>query len=286
MKCARSENYVRDGSREHLESLQDESLRDIHNSFGITPIFGIPTCELFDIRYRLFNRAPQSIILVNILPHRARSRLLLTGDRRVWEIGHLSWILRENEHITGPSTNRGIYLYMPAIILLHDGIWCRQVMIHETLHSTSLFSRIYNQYDKRWWRGQRNLREGTTECLTGYVLVKKHPDCYEGWKSNKFDRCSIAGYSENTKIWCSLCQMIGIRHLAAFYLSTDDNLGEPWNIFTQSIRDMGWDNFNYPLDINRSFSEPLFREMCVNTIPGFRETYDSLTDSLNFYKIP
>lgn len=212
----------------------------------------------------------------------------MDAPRRLFVIAHHDWLI--NPHLTGSVNSRGRYLYGQAAILLHENgdtknLWCRTTLIHETLHSASLFSRIRPSFTKAIWSMQRNLREGITECLTGYVLLKRHPECYKGWVSNQLDRCSIS-YRASVRVWCSLCQLVGIKKLAEFYLSTEDNMAHPWNRFSQSIQDKGHQNFAYPLDEAKGFNETEFREICINSIPGFRETYESFTRCYDFESIP
>ena len=271
--------------------MKEEALQDINGVLGIQPHFGITDNELFEARYRLEHLNPRRTRLTQIVALNIPMRLLFfQGNRRIWNVNYLTWAHPANRHIIRSVNSRACYLYDSGSILLHDPIWCRQSMIHELLHSTSLFSKIFFTYNQnrarmRWWELQRVLREGITETLTGYILRKKYADCYEAWRTDRFEECSVSGRSR-VKLWCSLCQHIRINKLAEFYLSEQNNLSDPWNQFVRSVIDMGYEEFSYPLNENIGFNDGRFRQICIDTIPGFRETYDSLNDSLDFYKIP
>jgi hypothetical protein len=129
------------------------------------------------------------------------------------------------------------------------------------------------------------LIEGITECLTGYVLFKKRPECYATWKLNSQGNCRIA-YRETTRLFCSLAQIIGITPIASFYLSTETSFNAPWNRFVESIRSVGSNRFSYALSESTAFREHLFREESVKSIADFNKIYDSQAKSLDFSRIP
>ena len=134
------------------------------------------------------------------------------------------------------------------------------------------------------WNTQRPLREGITETLTGYLLNRKYPDCYGNWRYSIFDECSVAEIM-SVKLWCSLVQCIGISDLAEFYLSEESNIVGPWNRLVDSVQNLGFDDFAPRLDGNTTFNETDFNQMCIDTIPEYRDIFESPDHSLNFNNI-
>lgn len=285
MHCNLSDNYVNNASNTSgFARIQEEALEDIRVTFNFPATFGVTTEQLSSVRY---NPDPEHQADFFIRDVRTQGGFFLNHPQRVFVLGHRNWCA--NPQLTGSQIIRGRYLYLPAAILLHENgdsknSWCRKTLIHETLHSVSLYSRIWDRFPNVI-RLHRTLIEGITECLVGYILLHRHPDCYQGWKTNQLDRCSIS-YRDNVKLWCSFCQWVGIRGLAEFYLSSQGNPTDIWNQFVQSVQSRGYSNFNYQLDFTRSFKEPEFRQICVETFPDFREIYESLTKSLDFSRIP
>lgn len=279
-----SNNYVSKGSTSSgLAHLENEVLQDIQATFHISPTYGIPTEKLFEVRYQFESRNPQALFLRNV---RTRGGRFLDAPQRIFVVDDLDW--RANRHLTGHPGKRGCYNYALAVTLLHENgdnrnSWCRKTLIHEVLHSVSLYSRIWNRFPNII-RFHKFFREGITETLTGYILFKRHRDCYEGWKSGQLERCLIS-YRPNVRIWCSFCQCVGINDLAEFYLSSQENPTDAWNQLVQSIHALGFTTFNYQLDPRRAFNELEFRQVCIDSFPNFREIYESLTRCLDFSRI-
>lgn len=285
MQCSMSDNYIRQASSQSgLVHLQDEVLNGIQASLNISATYGIPTENLFSVRSDIESQNPQALFLRNA---RTRGGRFLDAPQRVFVVNDLDW--RANRHLTGHPGRRGCYIYPPAVILLHENgdnrnSWCRKTMIHETLHSVSLYSRIWDRFPNIL-RLHKFFREGITECLAGYILFKRHRDCYEGYKSNQLYRCSIS-YRQHVRLWCSFCQCVGIRDIAEFYLSSQENPADAWNQLVQSVHAKGFTTFNYQLDPGRAFNEPQFRQVCIDSFPDFMEIYESLSRCLDFSRIP
>lgn len=285
MHCSMSDDYVKiAASSSGLDQLESDVLHDIEGSFNITPRYGIQTDDLSSLRYQIESLNPQLLFLRD---PRTKGGRFLNAPQRIFLVNNLEWVA--NLHLTMHPRNRGTVNYAIGAILLHENgdkgnSWCIKTLVHETLHSVSMYSRVWNRFPNMM-RLQRFFREGITECLAGYALLKCKPDCYQGWKSGKFKRCSIS-YKNHVRLWCSFCQCVGIRDLAKFYLSTEENPVEAWNQLVQSVQNAGFQNFNYRLDPNRAFNEQQLRQTCINAFPEFQEIYESLTRSLDFSRIP
>jgi hypothetical protein len=285
LNCSQRDTYVANlSTTEALEALAREAFDDIRTSFQWNVEYGIPDASLGDVRYRLSNPDPSFLFLRNPRTHGGR---FIEGTKRVYVLNHDEWMV--NQRFTKGPTYLGQFLYAPSAILLHSFdsgpiSWCRNVLVHETLHSVSIYSRIWNNHPDTIAK-HRTLIEGITECLTGYVLLKKHPDCYAIWKTSVQGKCVIA-YRASTKLFCSLAQKIGITPIASFYLSLDTNFRGPWNQLVNGIHDAGFPAFSFRIDETTAYREFQFREECVRKIPGFKKIYDSLTKALNFSQIP
>lgn len=283
MHCPVSDAYLNQAkSDDGLAQLEKEALDDIRASFNLQIEYGIPTSDLFNVRYQISNQNPSELFLIN---PRSRGGRFLEAPKRVFQVQDYEWLT--NPALVGPPHWRGSYRYPIAAVFLHENgdmknSWCRTTLVHETLHSVSLYSRIRDIFPNILSR-HLPLVEGVTECLTGYVLFKRHQDCYNEWKTDQLERCSIS-YRENVRLWCSLSQIVGVGGLAEFYSSLKNNFTDPWNQLLQSANAMGF-KFNYQLDEKRAFREPGFREVCVKSLSGFKKIYDSQTACLDFSKV-
>jgi len=284
VRCPRRDTYISlPTTSDRLEDLANEALEGIRDTFQRETEYGVATNALADTRYRLSSMHPDLLFLKN---PRTRSGRFIEGSKRVYLLSHEEWLA--NGKLTGGPNCLGRYLYGPAVILLHDKTetpfsWCRNVLTHETLHSVSLYSRIWSSSTNLVQKHEA-LIEGITECLLGYILLKQHPDCYESWKSNDPDMCTIA-YRERVRLFCSLAQKIGITPLVDFYLSAEGSFTGHWNRFIQSIRLLGYAKFKYELNEQSAFREPFFREVCMRSVEGFKKIYDSFPKSLDFSRI-
>ena len=285
MNCPQSDRYIEiAGSVEGLEGIVKEAFDDIHASFRCRVDYGVPASELSASRYRFSNPDVTRLFIRNLRTGIGR---FIEGTKRVYILNNDEWMA--TQRLTMGPQYAGIYCYPPAVILLHSNgnapnSWCRNVLIHETLHSVSLYSRIWDNPSGIIAR-HKMLIEGITECLAGYVLLKKHLDCYDAWKLSVQGKCAI-GYRQTTRLFCSLAQVIGIDPLANFYLSLEKEFAAPWKKLSESIHSAGYTKFKYVLDDHTAFRENLLRDECVQFINDFKKIYDSDALSLDFSKIP
>ena len=286
MACPRSDQY-RSSSRtsDDLEALGKEALADITASLQCNVQYGLATEDLSDIRRCLSTRTTDSTFLFLKNPRGAGR--FIEGRTRFYVLNDDEW--QANRKMTLGPNYMGSYVYVPAAVLLHKSSnpafsWCRTALIHETLHSTSLYSRIFEN-PIGIIPNHKFLNEGITECLTGYVLLKRRPDCYATWKLSMLGQCGVA-YKQQTKLFCSLAQIIGITPLAKFYLSLEKEFNSPWSKFLGAIHSAGFAKFNYSIDGQKAFRENLFRDECIKNIAGFKKIYESDARALDFSKIP
>ena len=281
MKCSQHDNYVVAAANSAgLENLVRASFADIQNAFRLPVEYGVKDNALAGIRNAISSVDP---FLLFLKSPRGTGRFI-EKTNRAYVLNHDEWLSNQMIWTKGPQYI-GQYLYGPAAILLHsfDGgpfTWCQNTLIHETLHSVSLYSRIWNTYQDILLK-HLQLIEGMTECLTGYVLLKQHKDCYTTWKASIQDTCQIA-YRPNTKLFCSLAQSIGIGPIANFYLSLAGEFSAPWNQFIDAIHGVGLKKFRFSLNEKTTFKEFEFVQECVRSIPSFKKTYESKTKVLDF----
>jgi len=98
------------------------------------------------------------------------------------------------------------------------GQWCRPTLVHEVLHAASYFAR--NEYADISG-GIMTLIESLTEFLTGYVLYREHPVCFQNWVHKRYRICSaslLPIYERGVRALAVLCRHASIQEVAALYL--------------------------------------------------------------------
>ncbi len=283
MHCAMSDEYIGKASNNSgLSQLEKEVLHDIQATFNISPTYGIPPESIFAVRYNYETKTQNSQALFLRDPLTQSGRFL-EAPQRIFVVSDPEW--RASRHLNTNIGWRGCYGYNIAAILLHENgdnknSWCRTTLTHEILHAVSSYSRIWDMFPNLM-RLHRFFIEGITECLTGYLLLNNHKECYEKWKSNKLFRCTIS-YEQHVRTWCAFCQCVGIEDLAKFYLSTHEDPVKNWQQLVRSVHAKGLKKFNYQINPSRAFREPQFRQICINSFPDFMANYLSLSKSLDF----
>lgn len=136
--------------------------------------------------------------------------------------------------------SRGGYKPQHGRIFLRRGSWCRDTLIHETLHSVSIFA-----YDQNIRIGDRYpfLREGLTELLNGHVLWRRYPQCFDAWKDKTYRQwCSLEGYEDITRIWYTFCRFVNLGEVERLYFGNGSfDWNRAWSQFIRSINDAGYD---------------------------------------------
>jgi hypothetical protein len=176
-------------------------------------------------------------------------------------------------------------LYDPAIgkIILCQGKWCRETVIHETLHSTS-FSSVRSDLRKLFLI----LFEGLTEFFTGYILFRLYPGCYKAWKENQYPYCSVT-YAPSVRLWASFCRFIPIEELVKIYF-WDGTLNWEGRVsdFLNRIHQYGYPNFDDFTKRPYPTVEMKILEECLKNFgrEKFRAIYEGpLQHTLDFSKI-
>jgi hypothetical protein len=97
------------------------------------------------------------------------------------------------------------------IFLVRDVEWCRTTLIHETLHSASISSRMphHMRLDE--------LIEGLTEFFTGLLMFKEYPNCYAAWTDDQRAPCVKGWAKQALKVWWAISTLISVRHIIDLY---------------------------------------------------------------------
>lgn len=133
---------------------------------------------------------------------------------------------------------RGIQQPLIDKILLQRDNWCRETLIHESLHRFSIFSKYF---------GLRKylsvFEDGLTEFLTGYILFKKYPSCYAKWLTKTAKECSMT-YGRSVRRFYAFGHFVDIHVLIDFYFwQPNRNWENSWAQFLGSIREIGYPDF-------------------------------------------
>jgi hypothetical protein len=100
-------------------------------------------------------------------------------------------------------------------IFLIKGQWCFSNLIHEILHSRSVFSRKEAPPSNI-----RFISEGLTELLVGIVLKKMAPKCYEKWKT--VASCFLCAYEKFVKPWYYIASKADLTPIISMYFDVTE----------------------------------------------------------------
>ena len=216
--AARPGLLVSSRSSSELENQLSSALQDIRTMF--------PEAQAYPIS------APKQIRIATAGPPTFR---ILSPDTRIVELD----IAEVTINYPGfPATGRGLYDSEVGKIILCQNKWCRETLIHETFHSVS-FGAARIDLGRRYL----NFFEGLTEFFTGYVMFCRYLDCYEAWREERYQECSVT-YDRFVKLWAAFCRFIRIQELFRVYFwnGTTDWEGK-CDEFLTSVHQAGYRNF-------------------------------------------
>ena len=137
-----------------------------------------------------------------------------------------------------PMGVRGLHDTNSGKIILCQSNWCRETLIHETLHKFS-FTAVRPDIGRRYI----NFFEGLTEFFTGYTLYKKYTQCYQAWKSEVYRECRVT-YIPFVKLWAAFCRFIPLHNLVPVYFWDGTNDWETkCSGLIQAVHKAGYNNF-------------------------------------------
>lgn len=226
MSCPERTIYTSNSdSPSGLLNLLDSTLQEIKSNFGVAQVKGVQSS--------LSLKRKTDGQVLKILP----------TDLRVYKLEKRMW----NQIF--PPSYRGVYFSKGNKILLNDEKWCKKTLIHESLHSVSIFNYPSNS---AFFKMTLPFAEGLTEFLTGLLLWRTHNDCYENWRHRRFKELCGLSYPRDTRIFFSFCGCVNLQCLIDLYFGTYTNIfPNAWTDFTEAIRQNTGNNFNDVLDQGR-----------------------------------
>lgn len=109
----------------------------------------------------------------------------------------------------------GSYHPKTGRIFMIKGEWCFSNLIHEVLHSKSVFSKKPPQSNLEF------VYEGITELLVGIVLKRSLNDCYQKWANT--DSCFLRKYEKFVKPWYYLALKSDLKPVISLYFDVKEN---------------------------------------------------------------
>ena len=73
--------------------------------------------------------------------------------------------------------------------------------------------------------------------------------------------------------------------LGKFLLGARKRIQITMETFLDEIHSVGFNKFSFPIDEQKAFREPAFRDECVKNIDGFKKIYDTESRALDFSRI-
>ena len=156
----------------------------------------------------------------------AKPMMELKASDEIIEISYaqLSRILRRYEEgIVGgyhPKTGR---------IFLVEGQWCFSNLVHEALHSRSVFSKR-----DPFPTNLEFVSDGLTELLVGLVLKKKIPPCYKKWQIA--NSCFLLPYAKFVRPWYYLTLRVDFKPIISLYFDVGEKT--PLEKLGELLRDL------------------------------------------------
>lgn len=182
------------------------------------------------------------------------SAILSPGANKTKELDDLLYV-----KIISPNS-RGTYIPRHGRIFLKKGSWCRPTLVHETLHSVSIFAADQNiQIGDRYLF----LREGLTQFLTGYILWRKYRQCFDSWKDKIYPQwCALEAYENMTRVWYTFCRFVDFEEVKKLYFGNGSfDWSRAWSGFIRFINEAGYE-FKDPLPVREASLQNRFIKQC------------------------
>lgn len=148
---------------------------------------------------------------------------------------------------------RGLTRYDVGKILLSKDNWCIETLLHEALHSVSIFGTRTDLIPR-----YSPLVEGLTESLTQFLLQKDYPGPYANCLRVRATHCTLT-YPYETRIWCAIASVIGYTPLTKIYFWQGNKDWEAlFDAFIADVRKAGHHKFQNVLRTPRKLA-PMVR---------------------------
>lgn len=222
MSCPKRSTYISDPfSASELESLRESALQEIEYCFGSAQVKG--NQDILRLRRKTDNQE------------------LITIPKDV----NICVLKKELANQVFNPSEHGRYYFQSNKIILNPEKWCKKTVIHECLHSVSIFSHPCNS---RFFKKTLSFSEGATEFLTGLLLFGNHYDCYKNWIKKRYKVCGLS-YKHDVKIIFAFCGCVDPQVLIDLYLGNRTNVfPTAWTCFTEDIIQHTQSNFKDILD--------------------------------------
>jgi len=204
--------------------------------------------------------------------------IVLPPSVRICEVPEALWSVNFPDY----RHARGIYRISLGKVFLRQGKWCRKTLIHEALHSLSVFNVRTDLHQFLF------LREGITEFLTGFLLFKRYIQCYNAWRQKTYPECRIADYERYVRLWSAFCNFVNIKAVAGIYFwKPRSDWQTAYNEFLTEIHHAGYANFRdiFTLEPVISLEQAFIQECMDNFGPSFRDIYESRIRGLDLSKV-
>lgn len=120
------------------------------------------------------------------------------------------------------NVNKPSYNVENGLIIIPSSLYNERSFIHEVLHAFSNLTseKLVDTKEKKkdyWRKINKVIREGISEFLTGCILFKFYPDCYEFFRDyNSYVDLGFQ-YYEETIFWFVFAQIFGIEMILKIY---------------------------------------------------------------------
>jgi hypothetical protein len=212
---------------------------------------------LSDIRTHLFQNAKLANAPRSLVIDRASKpqKFVINEEVPIIELSGPDFL-----ELAGPGFRRGLYHPGCGKIFLNRDTWCLKTLYHETLHSVSVFSCRVDLKPRT-----EKFAEGLTEFLTGLLLWKAHPYCYENcWRKESRKECHYT-YAPFTNYWCAFFRRVHVQQITDVFFWNDNSSWETiFGEFIGRIQMMGHPGFTNILLTKSPFHLAiLFHDECV-----------------------
>ena len=204
-------------------------------------------------------------------------RFSIPASRRVYEVPKSIW----SRNFPNWGQARGLHRSSLGKIFLHEDKWCRKTLTHEALHSLSAFN------VRTDLRRYRFLNEGITEFLTGYILFKNYPKCYQAWRQERYSECKVT-YKRQVRLWCAFCNFVTLKEVVKIYFwDRSTSWQECYRIFLDAIHNAGFPDFRDILSLEPTPTlEEVFIQECINNFgQDFTNVFESRSLSLDYTRL-
>ncbi len=255
MSCPEKSNYILDPhSTSALECLRESALQEIEYCFGSAQITG--NQDILTLRRKTDNRE------ITTIPENVKIHVLE----------------RELANQVFDPLDRGRYYRRSDKIILNPEKWCKKTVIHECLHSVSIFNHPCNS---SFFRKTLYFAEGATEFLTGLLLFGNHYACYKNWIKKKYKKVCGLSYPHEIKIIFAFCGCVDPQVLVDLYLGNRTNVfPNAWAYFTEDIIQASGKNFKDVLDEGMKIG--LITAFEIECEQRFQRRFRELKKSLDF----